>query len=53
VVLVLLADDSSSDEVSEPKGVEGGELLDFKCLVEPVFPVIVVLVIDHSTHTLF
>jgi hypothetical protein len=52
VVLVLLSNDSTSNEVGEPERVEGGELLNFEGLVEPVFPVIVVLVIDHTAHSL-
>lgn len=51
-MLVLLPERPTSDEVSEPKGVEGWELLDGVGLLKPVLPIIEVLIVVHAAHTL-
>ena len=50
--LLLVGDGASANEVGQPQGVECRKLVDVESLLEPVFPVIVVLVVVHTSHAL-
>lgn len=52
VLGVLLAKRAADNEVRQPKGVEGRELLDLIRFSEPVLPVIEVFIVDHTAHSL-
>jgi len=52
VLGVALPNRAACDEVGKPERVEGTKLLDLESLMEPLLPVVEVLVIDHVAHAL-
>ena len=49
---MLVSNWATGNEVSQPEGVHGGELIDLVRRLEPLLPVVVVSVVLHSSHAL-